>query len=131
MEVHDLYFKFELPYWNAACSDPASKLVKTMAYIEKHFQGEELVLRRTQIRRGLEAGRKELVKMTAKNLLCCPLIYLLLCNRTEGPAFLRAALYVLSNAEVPSDVTLIHEPDSDKWGSFKYGVGRLRIMEEE
>ena len=41
MEVHDLYFKFELPYWNAACADPASKLVKTMAYIESKFEGEK------------------------------------------------------------------------------------------
>ena len=102
-----------------------------MAYIEKRFQGEELELRRTQIRRGVEAGRKELVKMTTKNLLCCPLIFLLLCNRTEEPAFLRATLYLLSIADVPSDVTLIHEPDLDKWGSFKYGVGRLHIPEQE
>ena len=126
-----MYFKFELPYWNVACADPASKLTKTMVYIERHFEGDELELRRTQIRRGLEAGRKELVKMTTKNLLRCPLIFLLLCNRSEGPAFLRAVLYVLTTAEFPDDVTMIHDIDSDKWGSFRYGLDGLLVPEHE
>ena len=94
-EVHNIYFRFELPWWNRACSKAENCLPKTIAYIDANFDGEEREMRLTQIRRGLVAGRKELIKMTTKNLLTCPIIFLLLCDRNEGPFFLRAVLFVL------------------------------------
>ena len=88
-------------------------------------------MRTKQIKRGLEAGRKELIKMTSKNLLCCPLIYLLLCDMTEGPPFLRAVLHVLYKAGAPDDVTLIRDHDFTDWGNFMYSKDGLRMPPEE
>ena len=41
MEVFDLYFGYEVPWWNEANDDPASKLPKTMKCLEEHFNGKE------------------------------------------------------------------------------------------
>ena len=41
MEIHDLYFDYELPWWNEANAAPMSKLPKTMKYLEENFEGKE------------------------------------------------------------------------------------------
>ena len=41
MEVFDLYFGFEVPWWNAAVKNPESKLPKTMKYLLDNFSGDE------------------------------------------------------------------------------------------
>ena len=64
MEVHDLYLDFELPWWNNAIENPRSSLPKTMAYLDKHFEGDDHARRLEQIMAGLKCGRDELIKMT-------------------------------------------------------------------
>ncbi len=95
MEIFDLYLGFELPWWNEANAVTDSKLPKTMKYLEENFEGEEKEFPWRQIMRGLEAGRKELLKMTTKYLFRAPLMFLLLTHRKNGIPFLRALLSVL------------------------------------
>ncbi len=122
LEIFDLYLGFELPWWNQVTADPASKLPKTMKYLEENFHGEEKEFRRKQIMRGLNAGREELITMTTKYLFRAPLMFLLLCHREQGAPFLRALLSVIQ--ESPQDdmnpVMLIHDEESTAWGRHEY-----------
>ena len=69
MEIHDLYFDFELPWWSEVYENPADHMRKTMAYLHNNFESNELVVRQTQIHRGLKAGWEELMKITKRYLL--------------------------------------------------------------
>ena len=130
MEVHDLYFGFMLPYWNEIVEDPASKLPKTMKYLEDNFEGEDKEMRKAQIMRGLKAGREELIKMTQKiGLLDGPVAFLILCNKDNGPAFLRALLAVIAGQACPVEV--IRDRDSDAWGKYQYDDPTERPADEK
>ena len=120
MELFDLYLGFEVPWWNEAVANPASKMPKTMKFLEDNFDGEEYVFRRGQIMRGLKKGRDELIKMTTQYLLRPPLLFLLLCNRKHGAPFLRALLSILHEHHVDDlfSILLINEPDSSDWGKY-------------
>ena len=78
MEIFELYFGFEVPWWNEVVADPESKLPKTMKYLCKNFTGEEYSFCKKQILRGLKKGRDELIKMTTQHLLKAPIILLLI-----------------------------------------------------
>ena len=41
MEIFDLYLGFEVPWWNEVTTSPASKLPKTMKFLEENFVGED------------------------------------------------------------------------------------------
>ena len=66
LNVFDLYFGFQLPWWNGAVDQPAKYLPETMQYLEDNFNGDEYVLRKEQIMKGLNAGRDELIKITKR-----------------------------------------------------------------
>ena len=137
MEIHDLYFDFELPWWSEVNENPATHMPKTMAYLNENFEGDELVMRQTQIQRGLKAGREELIKITKRYLLRPPILLLVLCNRKRGAPFLRAVLSVLhENAERVEDVMLINDADTEddidaNWGKYKYADSRDRPEDEK
>lgn len=111
MEVHELYFNFILPWWNEVVDNPESKLEKTMKYIEENFEGDERAQRRAQIMRGLNAGREEVIKMTRKSFLEGPVAFLILCDSTSGPSFLRALLAVIDGQASPT-TNFINDVDS-------------------
>jgi len=122
MEIHNLYFDFELPWWNTVNENPRLLMPNTMEYLEHNFVGEDITMRHELVKRGLKAGRDELIKITRKYLLQVPILLLVLCNAKRGPSFLRAVLSVLyeKRARVAPQV-LIHDADNDdKWGKFKY-----------
>ena len=64
LSVFDLYFDFQLPWWNGAVNEPATYIPKTIKYLEDNFTGDEYELRKEQIAKGLKAGRDELIKIT-------------------------------------------------------------------
>ena len=134
MEVHSLYLSFEVPWWNEAVTNPASRIPKTMKFLEDNFQGDEYDFRRGQVMRGLKKGRDELMKMTTRYLLKPPLVFLLLCNRENGASFLRAVLSILHehpHHEELSPTPLIHEPQSSKWGQYIYTDSTKRPADDK
>ena len=88
MEMIDLYFGFEVPWWNEVVDKPESKLPKTMKYLQKHFTDEDFDFRLSQICQGLCKGRDEMIKTTTRYLLKATLIYLLLTHQEHGDSFL-------------------------------------------
>ena len=66
MEIFDLYFGFEVPWWNEVVEDPACKLPKTMKYLRENFEGDEYDFCLSQILRGVKKGRDEMIKMTTR-----------------------------------------------------------------
>ena len=49
MEMFDLYFGFEVPWWNEVVENPESKLPKTMKYLRQYFTADEFDFRLNQI----------------------------------------------------------------------------------
>jgi len=94
MEIHNLYFNFELPWWSGVNSNPRLHMPKTIEYLECNFSGNYFKMRLDLFKRGLEACRAELIKITRKYLFQVLILLLVLCNAKHGPAFLRAVLYV-------------------------------------
>jgi hypothetical protein len=45
MQVHELYFGFELHWWNDTIDNPDTNLPKTMKYLEDNFDGDKYELR--------------------------------------------------------------------------------------
>ena len=143
MEIHDLYFDFELPWWSEVNDEPSNHMPKTMAYLNENFDGEELEMFQTLIKRGLKAGRDELIKITKRYLLKVPILLLVLCNRKRGAPFLRAVLSVLHeyvenniSTEEPIDVMFIHDADTansddPKWGKYIYADPNNRPENEK
>ena len=127
MEVHDLYFNFILPWWNDVVDNPESKLKKTMEYLDKNFEGEEKEQRRAQIMRGLKAGREEIIKMTRKSFLEGPVSFLILCDSSIGPAFLRALLAVIAGQAI----NFIPDACSESWGRFSHDDPHDRPEDEQ
>ena len=122
MEIHNLYFDFELPWWNIANIHPRLHLPKTMEYVEANFREDEFRMRLNLIKRGINAGRDELIKITRRYLFQVPIVFLVICNAKRGPDFLRSVLSVLyeNQGKVPG-VVLVHDADNNsKWGQFKY-----------
>ena len=95
LEIFDLYFGFEVPWWNSAVTSPSLKLPKTIQYLADNFDGEEYDFRRSQIMRGLKKGRDELTKMTTRYLLKVPIMFILLTHREHGLFFLCSVLAIL------------------------------------
>ena len=62
MEVHDMYFDFELPWWSEVNDNPESHLPDTMASLRKNFEGEEYDRRLTQIKRGTGSWTRRVVE---------------------------------------------------------------------
>ena len=58
MEMFDLYFGFEVPWWNEVVSNLGSKRPKTAQYLADNFQGEEYKFRSGQVTRGLMKGAR-------------------------------------------------------------------------
>ena len=58
MEIHNYYWDFEIPWWNAAVDDPTTcmPMPRTMNYLHANFEGDELERRKEQIFRGLMNG---------------------------------------------------------------------------
>jgi hypothetical protein len=81
MEVHDMYFDVELPWWRQVNANPDENMPNTMAYLHENFQGEDHEIRLQQIKRGLKAGCDKLIKITKKYLFQVPIMLLVLCNR--------------------------------------------------
>ena len=143
MEIHDLYFDFELPWWSEVNDEPSNHMPKTMAYLNENFDGEELEMQQTLIKRGLKAGRDELIKITKRYLLKVPILLLVLCNRKRGAPFLRAVLSVLHeyvenniSTEEPIDVMFMHDADTansddPKWGKYIYADPNDRPEDEK
>ncbi len=106
---------------------------KTMEYLKENFSGDEYRMRLDLIKRGMKAGRDELIKITKKYLLQVPIVLLVLCNRKRGPSFLRAVLSVLyENREKAEPQILIHDAENEeKWGRFKYSNAEERPDEEK
>lgn len=131
-EVHDLYFRFMLPWWNDAVKTPESKLPKTIKYLDDNFHGTDNNKRKEQILRGLKGGRDELIKMSHV-LLEGAVSFLILCDREHGPPFLRALLSVLSRQAVPDgiEVPAIKNPDSEQWGRYVYDDPNQRPENEK
>ena len=122
MEVFDLYFGYEVPWWNSVNRDPQAKLPQTMQFLRDNFEGDDYQFRKSQIERGLKKGQEEMMKMTTRYLLQAPIIFLLMTHSKYGPPFARAVLSVLHMNPLDDDDAdiLIHEPDSDNWGRYKY-----------
>ena len=119
MEIYDVWLGFEVPWWNKAIKNPELQLPKTMKYLDDNFEGEEHAFRKSQIMRGLNAGRDEMMKMSKRYLLRPPIMYLLLTHSDYGSAFLRAVLAIL--AENPTGNTvLIQDANSSEWGQYLY-----------
>ena len=75
LERFDLYFGFEVPWWNEVVTGPETKLPKTTKYLREKFEGEEYDFRLSQISGGLKNGRDEMIKMTTRYLTKTPLIF--------------------------------------------------------
>ena len=123
MELFQVYFGFEVPWWNEVVENPESKLPKTMKYLRQNFTPDEFDFRLIQIRQGLGKGRDEMIKMTTRYLLNAPLIYLLLTHRDHGAPFLRAVLSILHENPLSEDNdtdTLIQDAESLSWGRHVY-----------
>jgi len=95
-------------------------------------------MRMTLIKRGLEAGRDELIRITKRYLLQVPILLLVLCNRKRGGPFLRAVLSILhENSDRAPGVNLINDVDtasdlsSPIWGRYIYNNPEERPDDEE
>jgi len=64
MELFEVYFSFEVPWWNKAVDDPETKMPSTMKYLRENFEGDEYDFRRIQIMRGIRKGKEEIIKLT-------------------------------------------------------------------
>lgn len=82
LKIHNLYFDYELPWWNQVNDDPRTGIPNTIEYLEKNFSGEDYHMRLDLIKRGLKAGRDELLKITKKYLFQVPVLLLVLCTMT-------------------------------------------------
>ena len=61
VEMFELYFGFEVPWWNEVNVTPGSKIPKTMQYLKDNFTGDEYDFRLNQIMRGLKKGCEEMI----------------------------------------------------------------------
>ena len=52
MQVHELYFGFELHWWNDTIDNPDTNLPKTIKYLEDNFDGDSYELRLKMIMPG-------------------------------------------------------------------------------
>ena len=122
MEIHNLYFDFDLPWWNQFNDSPRLHMPNTYEYLEQNFNGDDFTMRLTLINRGLKAGRDELIKITKNYLYQVTIILLVLFNHKRGPAFLQAVLSVLfENVDRATPQILILDVDNDfRWGQLKY-----------
>ena len=57
MKLHNLYFDWELPWWNQANSHPRLMIPTTMEYLETNFSGDDYAIRFNLIKRGLRKGQ--------------------------------------------------------------------------
>lgn len=118
LEIFDLYFGYEVPWWNDAVIHPEKKLPNTMKYLRENFEGQDLEFRKSQIMRGLVKGRDEMISMSSRYLLRPPIMFLLMTHQEHGGAFLRALLLILRENPI-EEVELIHDPDSSEWGILR------------
>ena len=51
MEIHNLYFDFELPWWDQANDAPRLHMPDTMEYLEHNFSGNDLEMRLNLVKR--------------------------------------------------------------------------------
>ena len=94
-------------------------MLNTYEYLERNFTGDDFIMRLTLIKRGLKAGRDELIHITKKYSYQVPIV---LFNHKRGHPFLRAVLSVLfENSDRVTPQILIHDVENVlKWGPFKY-----------
>jgi len=120
MEICDLHFDFEVPWWNQGNDTPWLHMPNTMEYLEQNFRGDDFEMRLNLIKRGLKSGRDELIKITKTYLFEVPIVLLVLCNRKGGPSFLQAILFVLyKNPDRAAPQILTHNAvNNEKWGRF-------------
>ena len=120
VEICNLYFDFELPWWNQVNYLPRLHMPNIYEYLEHNFTGDFFTMRLTLIKRGVKAGRDKLIKITNTYLQQFPIVLLVLCNHKRGPAFLRAVLSVIfENSDRVTPEILIHDVDNDlKWGKL-------------
>lgn len=124
LELFDLYFGFELPWWNRAVNNHAAALPDTMKYLAENFDGDKQQFRREQIERGLTKGREKLIEMSERYLLRAPIILIIMTNAQEGPSFTRALLSLLYEHMIDEGdmvgTILFDDFESPDWGTFKY-----------
>ena len=129
MEIYNYYYDFEIPWWNTVTEIPEICMPNTMQYLEENFEGKELENRWTQIMRGLEAGRDEVLAITKRYLLNAPILLLMPSNRKRGPSFYRAVLSVLHEYQDRMEAPPMND-EGDDWGIFIYDAAANRPEEE-
>ena len=82
LNIFDLYFGFEDPWWNEVVIAPETKLTRTIKYLRDKFYGDEYAFCFSQILRSLKKGKYEMIKMTNHYLMKTNLIFLLLTHLT-------------------------------------------------
>lgn len=93
MEIHDLFFDFISPWWTRAKNLLEECFPETIKFLEKNEMKEESwELKRQQLLAGINAGYKELCKMS-KHVLSTRFLFLHFCNAMQGPALLRAVIW--------------------------------------
>ena len=114
MEIRDLNLYFELSWWNEVNTHPQDHMPNTMSYIHNNFEVDEFGMRPTLIKRGLVAGRDELIKITKKFLCQVLILLLVLCNQKSGAPFLQAVLsYLHKHSHRVPNVKFFHDAYTD------------------
>ena len=100
-ELHIFLYDFVQPWWTKANNDPRTTFKNTFDYIEDTWKDDpvEKTLRTKQILAGINAGYKEILKMS-KAWFSVPLIYLILFDRRRAPGFMRAVNKVIFDANI-------------------------------
>lgn len=115
-ELHQLVLGFSVPWWKKAREDPNARFPKTFRALDDIRDETKRQLKEKQVLAGIEAGYKQLVKMT-DTLMSAPHIFLDITDPVRGPSLLRAILAVVTEAGLELD------DDGDEnscWGQYFY-----------
>ena len=96
LEVHEFFFRFELPFWKKALTSPEISFPKTFASLDDIKDEALRQKKREQIETGIRAGYNELVKMST-HYFSPSNIFLILLLGKEGPCFCRALARLLQD----------------------------------
>ena len=90
-ELHLFLHDFIQPWWTRAKNSPREMFPRTFKYIDDTWKDndDERQFRTQQIIRGINAGYKEILKMS-KDWFSVPLIFLVLMDIRRAPSFMRA-----------------------------------------
>ena len=125
MELHNLQFEFACPWWKSSVAEPEEKNFKGTFNCINSIPDESLrELKRKQVRAGILAGHKQIVKLS-DILLSVPVLFAALTDPRRGPSLARAIARVLRQQE---DSSWMEFQIDDSWRALDGSNGMDKLM---